>query len=116
MSSLRRSFPVYHGAYQIQARSEASRRATQLTYEAALYNARHGRWPTTLDELPEASRSEVRTDPFTGSDFGYRLGADGPTIYSKSENGTDDGGVHSKRWADEPVNGSDDYVFWPPQQ
>lgn len=107
--------PSLSRAYQIQARSEASRRATQLSYEAALFNARHGRWPTTLDELPEASTSAVRTDPFTGSDFGYRLGTEGPTIYSSSENGTDDGGVHAKRWADEPVNGSDDYVFWPPQ-
>ncbi|MBP7937339.1 MAG: exo-alpha-sialidase [Phycisphaerae bacterium] len=103
-------------AYQLQARSEASRRATQLCYEAALFNARHGRWPASLDELPEASRTQSRTDPFTGSDFGYQLGADGPTIYSKSENAADDGGVHSKNWANSAENSSDDYVFWPPQQ
>jgi hypothetical protein len=59
----------------------------------------------------------MRTDPFTGGRFGYRLTDDGPTIYSASENGIDDGGIHSPRWDDEITNqaGSDDYVFWPPQ-
>jgi len=41
----------------------------------------------------------------------------GPTIWSASENGRDDGCVHSPRWADEKGEGeSDDYVFWPPQE
>jgi len=62
--------------------------------------------------------ARITTDPFTGKDFGYRLGDDGPTIYSLSENGLDNGGVHSPRWDDEITNdqGSDDHVFWPPQQ
>ncbi|UCG15516.1 MAG: hypothetical protein JSV19_09505, partial [Phycisphaerales bacterium] len=104
-------------AHQIRARAEASRRATQLSYATHLFKARHGRWPESLDELPARHRHPVRTDPFTGRDFGYRLSDDGPTIYSLSENGLDDGGVHSFRWDSEITNdaGSDDYVFWPPQ-
>jgi hypothetical protein len=60
----------------------------------------------------------MRTDPFTGSDFGYRVGDSGPTIYSRSENGRDDGGVHSPTWDDGSAasEASDDFVFWPPQE
>lgn len=102
--------------YKLRARSEASRRATQLSYAAHLYKAREGRWPASLDELPEPHRSRVRTDPFTGSDFGYQITPEGPRVYSMSENGVDDGGVHAHRWDDGAEEGaSDDYVFWPPQ-
>ena len=58
----------------------------------------------------------MRTDPFIGENFGYRLTPDGPTVYSFGENGADDGGVHHPKWGDGAKPGeSDDYVFWPPQ-
>ena len=120
--------------HHLQARNEASRRATQLAYETHVFRARQGRWPASLDELPDEAGRNSRTDPFTGTDFGYRLTDDGPRIYSRSENGVDDGGVHSTRWGDgqpqgtntqpqstngqrQSTNGqrpSDDFVFWPP--
>ncbi len=103
--------------YQLRARSEASRRATQLAYATRLFKERNGRWPESLSELPAEYGETMRTDPFSGRDFGYRVTDDGPRIYSASENGIDDGGTHSRRWNDEITNdaGSDDYVFWPPQ-
>ena len=60
----------------------------------------------------------MRVDPFTGNYFGYHLTEEGPTIYSASENGLDDGGIHSPRWNDEITNeaASDDHVFWPPKE
>lgn len=111
--------PSFRRAHQMMARNEANRRATQLSYALHLYAARNGQWPTSLDQLgPDCGG--IRTDPFTGNDFGYQLTAEGPKVYSLSENTTDDGGVHSKRWDDtEPTKGtggSDDYVFWPPQE
>ncbi len=103
--------------YKLLARHEASRRATQLVYAVHLFRAREGRWPASLAELPREIPQLTRVDPFTGLFFGYRLTDDGPVIYSHSENGLDDGGVHSPRWDDEPdsATGSDDHVFWPPQ-
>jgi hypothetical protein len=100
-----------------RTRTEASRRATQLAYATHLYHARNGRWPQSLDELPANLGDTMLTDPFTGRRFGYRVTEDGPTIYSLSENGVDNGGVHSSRWDDKVENsrGSDDFVFWPPQ-
>jgi len=108
------SLSRYH---KLRTRTEASRRATQLAYATHLYRARNGRWPKSLDELPANMGDTMRTDPFTGRQFGYRVTDEGPTIYSLSENGVDDGGVHSPRWDDKVENdaGSDDYVFWPPQ-
>jgi len=110
--------PALSRAYKLRARHEASRRATQLAYAAHIFRARTGHWPKSLDELPAEVGETMRTDPFTGRPFGYRVSEDGPTIYSFSENGIGDGGVHSPRWDDRIENDSDsdDYVFWPPQE
>ncbi len=112
--------PSWSRYHKLHARQEASRRSTQLAYATHLFKARQGRWPASLDELPDVSAT-IRTDPFTGTDFGYHLTENGPTIYSRSENGLDDGGIHSPRWDDRPVptsagadGTSDDFVFWPP--
>jgi len=101
----------------LRARNEANYRATQLVYAVQLFHSERGQWPKTLDELPRIATAEMRIDPFTGKDFGYRLEAPGPVIYSFSENAEDDGGVHSPRWGDgEKIeNASDDFVFWPVQ-
>jgi hypothetical protein len=110
--------PSLARAYVTATRNETSRRATQLTYAVHLFKARTGRWPASLDELPAEHGETIKIDPFTGGNFGYRLDATGPTIYSLSENGRDDGGIHSPKWNDGVQNetDSDDYVFWPPQE
>lgn len=109
------SLSRYHA---LRTRGEASRRATQLSYAVHIHHARTGQWPKSLEELPSEFGSEIRTDPYTGRSFGYRADKNGPTIYSASENGVDDGGLHSFRWGDWAENGasSDDFVFWPPQE
>ena len=101
-----------------------------------IFRARHDRFPETLRELPGDRKAasplsqDVRIDPFTGDYFDYQLTEDGPRIYSLSENGIDDGGIHSPNWDTEIDNGrkadrgaaspmpsrSDDHVFWPPQE
>ncbi len=108
--------PALGRVHQSRARSEASRRATQLTYAVHIYKSETGRWPGSLSELPAEYGESMRTDPFTGQPFGYRATPDGPVIYSLSENGTDDAGVHSSTWGNGGAAGaSDDHVFWPPQ-
>jgi len=114
---VRMFMPSFSRAYSQTARNEASRRATQLSYSVHLFKARNGRWPNSLDELPPEHGQTMKVDPFSGGYFNYRMTDNGPTIYSSSENGRDDGGVHSPRWADNVQDGqSDDYVFWPPQK
>lgn len=109
--------PSIHRACEILRRVETSRRATQLAYSIELYRARQGRYPTSLDELPYEQTYDIRLDPFSGTDFVYRLTDDGPLLYSTSVNGLDDGGVHSRVWGDNDVQvESDDFVFWPVQE
>jgi hypothetical protein len=110
--------PSLSRCYQLATRAEASRRATQLTYAVHLYKARTGQWPRSLDDLPARHTEGSRTDPFSGQDFVYRPSDAGFTLYSTSENGSDDGGTHHSRWGDgdSPGSPSDDFVFWPPQQ
>jgi hypothetical protein len=109
--------PSLSRAYQIANRAEASRRATQLSYAVHLHKARTGQWPQSLDELPPRYTQAARTDPFSGQDFVYRVTGDGFTLYSASENGSNDGGRHHPRWSDAPTpeDPGDDHVFWPPQ-
>jgi hypothetical protein len=108
--------PAWSRYHHLRGRAEASRRATQLAYATHLYRARNGHWPESLDDLPEDVDRTIRMDPFSARDFGYRLTAYGPIIYSVSENGVDDRGVHSPRWSATEDNDSDDFVFWPPQE
>ncbi len=109
--------PSLSSYYQRGAREEASRRATQVAYAAHIHRAETGRWPESLDELSGEYGVRMCEDPFSGRQFGYRVTADGPLLYSAGENGLDDGGVHNPRWGDaaEDLGSSDDYVFWPPQ-
>jgi len=107
--------PAFGRIQKIRARNEASRRATQLSYAVHIYKEQTGQWPQSLDDLPPRFSATMRTDPFTGGYFGYRVDASGPVIYSLSENGVDDGGQHSARWDDEKSGESDDHIFWPPQ-
>lgn len=110
--------PALSRVYNLQARSETSRRATQLAYAIHIYKARNGRWPESVAELGGEFGDTMKIDPFTGDYFGYQLTGDGPKIYSRSENGMDDGGIHSPSWDRNITNdaGSDDFVFWPPQK
>lgn len=117
--AVRAMLPALSRVYQLINRSEASRRATQLTYAIHLHKARNGQWPTSLDDLPPRYTQDARTDPFSGEDFVYRVTDSGPVLYSTSENGLDDGGSHHRRWGDnkkDDEDGDDDHVFWPPQQ
>lgn len=110
--------PNLSRVHHLRAREEASRRATQLSYATHIFKAKNGRWPASLDELPPEFGQTMRTDPFSGEYFRYQLTADGPRIYTVSEDGLDSGGVHASRWYDEPdpETGSDDHVYWPPQE
>ncbi len=107
--------PSLSRVYSLMNRQEASRRSTQLTFAIHLHKARTGQWPATLNDLPPRYTDTVRTDPFSGHDFVYRLTKEGFTLYSTSENGQDDGGSHNPRWGDNKEQDQpDDHVFWPP--
>ena len=81
--------------------AEIRHRAKCLCAEAGIacerYRLKHGRWPTSLDDLAAFGIPKVPVDPFDGQPLRYRVEDDGVTIYSVGENGIDDGGDIHRR-------------------
>jgi hypothetical protein len=106
----------------LSARGETRRRATHLLYALHREYNRTGKWPASLKNTPRLPRT-IRTDPFSGKDFCYRIENGQPLLYSVATNGQDDGGKHDPRWGeswkgkswkDGQITFTDtDYVFWP---
>ena len=83
--------------------AEIRHQAKCLSAEAGIacerYRLKHGRWPTSLDDLKAFGIPQVPVDPFDGQPLRYRVEDDGVTIYSVGENGIDDGGDLHRRGA-----------------
>ncbi|MFQ5424323.1 MAG: hypothetical protein ACE5F9_10130 [Phycisphaerae bacterium] len=95
-------------AHQLLVRGETRRRGTLLTLAILEHHHKQGKWPKSLDDLKRKSVKQIRTDPFSGADFIYRLAGDQPVLYSVGSDGKDDGARHNAKW-----DGGGDYVFWP---
>ena len=107
-----RLLPDVTGAALIYRKGRAHRNASRIILNLHAYRAEHGTWPKTLLDALRAESPAVRSDPFSGADFGYRLRDGEPVVYSVGINGRDDGGRRSASgpaWA--PTR---DRVFWPP--
>jgi len=102
--------PSLVDARVLSERRITERRATHLIYRLFAHRAKTGRFPTALRYLDAPDLDELRVDPFSGSDFVYKLTRDTFTLYSVADNLRDDGGRHDPKWK----NG--DFVFWPVQE
>lgn len=91
-------------------RMEAQRRAVRCIVEIHVYGAKNGRWPKSLNDLPEDVVKRCSIDPFSGKPFVYRAESDGFILYSVAQDAADNGGKHDPRWAEREPGG--DYVFW----
>ena len=56
------------------------------------FRLKTGRFPAKLGDLPAELLAAVPSDPYTGGPLGYRVGADGVTVYSTGPDKIDDGG------------------------
>ncbi len=110
-------YPSLSRCIVLAAEPEAQRRATHLLYALHIQHNRTGEWPATIGGIVGVSRA-IRTDPFSGKDFCYRIQDGRPLLYSVGFNGKDDGGKHDRYWGERcNTNGTEytatDYVFWP---
>lgn len=85
------------------------RRATHLIVQLHVYHAKNRVFPERLDDLKTPNLKEVRLDPFSGKDFGYKKQGESFMLYSVAENLQDNGGQHDKSWK------ANDFIFWPVQ-
>lgn len=105
------SFPSLLRAYEISLRTQACRRGTLLVLALHAHRQEHKQWPSGLDQLPIDSLKALRIDPYSETDFVYKLTDNGPLLYSIASDGKDDGGRHDPGWGEGPDGG--DFVFWP---
>lgn len=103
--------PSFWQAAQFQRGLVAERSAAHLIPRMHGFHAKNGRWPKDLQEAAAGEPADIRQDPFSGKDFGYRLENGQPLLYSVGRNGKDDGGQRAasgKKWDE-----TGDTVFWP---
>jgi len=96
--------PALSRYYALHTRAETNRRATILAANIMAYRQEHGTYPDSLDAFGDR---QFVVDPFTDQRFAYRRDGDSFVLYSLSENGVDDGGVHDGRVRE------NDLRYWP---
>ena len=87
------------------------RRGNRILIALRRFKNKHGTWPKSLDSLKNLVPAEILIDPINNKSFVYKLTADSFTLYSKGENGKDDGGKRDT--FNEEKNGADDWRIWP---
>ena len=85
-------FPIFHKVHDAQLRSRAQLRCAATALAAERFRQRHGRWPSSLAEIPKDVLAAVPLDPFDGTPLKYVRRADGVTVYSVGQDEKDDGG------------------------
>ncbi len=85
----------------------AHRRGNRILLAARRYKNEHGAWPESLDSLKKLVPAEILVDPINNKSFVYKLTADSFQLYSKGENGIDDGGKRDTFNIEK--NGADDW-------
>ena len=83
--------------YQSEARAIARWRLLTTSAVLAVFHARHGNYPNSLDELVPDLVAEIPNDPYCDQPLIYRRTDDGYLLHARGPNGVDDGGNH-KLW------------------
>lgn len=86
------AIPSLTRCYVSAAEVECLWRGAILMGAILLHQAREGALPASLAALGAAVPEAVRTDPFSGKDFVYRIAGEDFWLYGAGANGKDDGG------------------------
>jgi len=97
--------------HELYMRVVSFQRVGRLMVGLRRYKDGHGSWPGGLAEIRELVDEESFVDPVNGGEYGYEVTDDGFAIYTKGENGIDEGGVMGRE--NEDGSKTDDYTFWP---
>ncbi|MGD8452311.1 MAG: hypothetical protein PVJ57_10875 [Phycisphaerae bacterium] len=82
-------------AYEDTVATYAAAGATRLTLALSRFKSEHGVYPETLAELVPTCIPDLPLDPFADGPFQYRRDGDTYVLYSRGDDGVDDGG---KTW------------------
>jgi len=93
-----------HASYLEQLAAE---RGVHLLIGLGRYRTGLGEWPSHLGDAAALTPAEALIDPTNGGEFVYSLVGDGFRLYSKGQNGIDEGGKKDRK------TGADDILIWP---
>jgi hypothetical protein len=102
-------FPATDSFTVAAANREAEQRCTITAIAAERHRLKYGQLPQSLSDIadklfPDGAQrpADLITDPFTGQQLHYLISDTQITVYSVSENGTDDGGIISSEQGQPP--------------
>lgn len=98
--------------YLLHLEAETEWRGTLLALAVHQHYLKEKQWPARLSELKIPEFKWLRTDPFSGRDFMYRVEDGQPVLYSVAVDGIDDNATHTGRWEGILDKGVD-FVFLP---
>jgi hypothetical protein len=107
------SEPTYYSVHSIYLRMDSCKRGALLLIALRRYKDKNKVWPENLDEIKGLTKEENFVDPANGQSFVYKLTGDSFTLYSKGENGIDNGGRQYSCGEDKK---GDDINIWPLKQ
>jgi len=102
---------LYINFAEYYAEQVTQRRGTWLMLGLRKYRNTHGRWPTSLELVPEYVPGEAFLDPANGDAFVYALDGDCFKLYSKGLNNLDEGGLDG--FVGDLKMSEDDIAIWP---
>lgn len=106
------SLPALKNAVRKYVWTESAVRQLQIAIALERFHQAQGHYPDSLDSLTTA-RPLNFTDPITGTPMVYRLSPErGYVLYSRGEDGLDDGGPIIPRQDDETTNKEDTAPDW----
>jgi len=105
--------PSYHSVHDIYLREDSMKNGALLLIALRRYKDENGSWPENLDEIKGLTKEENFIDPTNGQSFVYKLADNGFVLYSKGENGIDNGGQQFSYHKDKE---NDDINIWPLKQ
>jgi hypothetical protein len=88
--------PALDAAIAAEDRANATMQLTQLAAALADYRAAHGAYPEVLEHLAPGVLDKLPVDIHTASPYVYKRDGEGYLLYSRGDNGTDDGGSNEQ--------------------
>ncbi len=99
--------PAYQRIHEVYLRVKSDKQGCRIMVALRRCKNKTGHWPQSLDEVRHLVPEEIFIDPLNNGSFVYKLSDENFTLYSKGENGIDDGGMGDEE------SGADDRPIWP---
>jgi hypothetical protein len=88
--------PALGAATNAEDRGQTMLELTRLAAALAVYRAKHGQHPDSLDDLVPGVLDELPVDVYNAKSFVYKRDGEGYLLYSAGPNGNDDGGNNAQ--------------------